>query len=1199
MEAAYKKFKKSLEKREISEAQFNESVNELRFQAADGSWLQINPVDGTWMKWDGKQWSRQDSPQQKQQIPEKFFPLLGYILKTTLRNFKKQLPMMVVFAIIGWLFHTYLLVFINEGFGESSFVGRFLATQGNSVSGTVIWMVGSGLLFSWFNRIILKRGPKGPKPRSIVSYFKEAGAIALASLASAAGISLIIGIATNTWASVALAVGFGGLILSQGGKVVALLLRSAWSSTYGLAQGKQIAEFGIAAGHVALLGCAAGFILSSIFDITLVKVIMGGILLVLAFFLARRQNTSIATTALMILPPVLFVIALAYLIDATPVFADDGGWVEAGGTFSTWIVSEGAAQAVVRGAGPAVGVALGPSLAQALTGIGSGLGDDGLDGGVTTEDEPAPEPPIITDEQGEPLERWSPEYGPGDDGYAGQPGDVWLWGRWVSPDQARAEVAEQVAINQQWEAESRARAEQFQEQEWNKLVQRNREEAAAWQAEQARRQSQVDQAAIIERNRARMLDRLRQDESLRGTVDELVEQGNYDKLEEIYRGKLQDQINEGQREADYYNAKATALQIGETAARMTVTASKGALMAIGGPAGIAVTAATVGAISAAEEGAVSYVRGDPMGEVIARSSLGFLSGAKDGAISVFTNVGNVGKFTKVFMPATGDVAETYIRSRIDNPNNESHSDSIKKALSMGALSVVSDTVGARIDGIQSGVIREATKLTMGGISGGTASVINGGTFAEGFEKGVEGGVAGRIGGALGSKAATYARTGTERSVQNAIDDIGRQKQQVIEIDDQAPIIKDLDGTRRTEIAPPDVEHVAVRRPDGTVEIETRLRTPDTDADPDVTGTKQYVDEQKALEQLRDTRSSRTGKQAPEDTRDAIVATRQDKIYAPADETTISKVGPRLIEEGIMQPGDKLTMDTFSTPGKKPSLGADRDARLVIERVDPDTGNVMKIEVDRQHWENDAYQDFYEHTTRIAGGEDAITPDTHPDYTRRLDELRTELSGQGYTDDQIKHRAWAEAHNQLFTDKFHMEASMDNSDQLTRFVGGEAVDAQGTPSVMSSQRGDGTLMDPEGYARMWEEKSRIYSDMGNQPEAVAQSQKGIEQYMKLRDGYHAQGYDVPPVDDTTARAMELITRAPVGVDANDAAMQQLNQDLQGLGFRDTNDALGKIATQSELLKWSKPPGDFSSSQTMRLSRDAVQSPMDESTGPENE
>ena len=203
-----------------------------------------------------------------------------------------------------------------------------------------------------------------------------------------------------------------------------------------------------------------------------------------------------------------------------------------------------------------------------------------------------------------------------------------------------------------------------------------------------------------------------------------------------------------------------------------------------------------------------------------------------------------------------------------------------------------------------------------------------------------------------------------------------------------------------------------------------------------------------------------------------------------------------------------------------------------------------------------------------------------------------LKGAGFTDEQIKHRAWAEAHNQLFTDKSHVEASADNSDQLREFVDGKMTTGQkldekgrGLSNVQEVQKGDEKLLDPAGYARMWEEKSQVYARMGNQPEAIAQSQKGIEQYMKLREGYHAQGYEVPPLDTRTAKAMEIITRAPVGVDATPEAIAHVEQQLKGHGFRDTNNALGKIATQNEVLKFSKPRPELGTGMLSRLGRDA--------------
>jgi len=290
---------------------------------------------------------------------------------------------------------------------------------------------------------------------------------------------------------------------------------------------------------------------------------------------------------------------------------------------------------------------------------------------------------------------------------------------------------------------------------------------------------------------------------------------------------------------------------------------------------------------------------------------------------------------------------------------------------------------------------------------------------------------------------------------------------------------------------------------------------------------------------------------------------------------------------MLQPGDKVTMDTFSTPGKPPSLGADRDARMIIERTNPETGKVEKIEVPREHWENDAYKDFYDHTTKIAGGPEAITPEKYPGYFKRIDEMKNN-NPEHLTPDQIEHRAWAEEHNQLFTDKNHVEASRDNSDQLNQFVNGKETPTQVTPNVVLTQQGKSQLLDPAGYAKMWHEKSDVYARMGNQPEAVAQSQKGIEQYMKIREGYDKQGLNVPPMDRQTTKAMELISKAPVGVDATPQKMADLNKQLQTLGFKDTNDALGKVAMQNETLGFAQPKG-LSSANTTRISINGIDPP----------
>ena len=207
----------------------------------------------------------------------------------------------------------------------------------------------------------------------------------------------------------------------------------------------------------------------------------------------------------------------------------------------------------------------------------------------------------------------------------------------------------------------------------------------------------------------------------------------------------------------------------------------------------------------------------------------------------------------------------------------------------------------------------------------------------------------------------------------------------------------------------------------------------------------------------------------------MINTRRDKIYAPADNETIRKVAPELVKAGVLKPGDKLVMDTFSTPKQRadgsfepPKIGADRDARLVIERIDAD-GKVTKLEVDRRIWAPQALEDFYDHTTKIAGGEDAINSQNQPKYFDRMKEMMGIQDEQGkppLTDQQIldranqwdkdhpneppvRHQAWAESKNQVFTDRTHAEAGMDAEGRST--AGGRRRNGNAIPSKIKTIR----------------------------------------------------------------------------------------------------------------------------------------------------
>ena len=312
-------------------------------------------------------------------------------------------------------------------------------------------MVASGFLFGWIGQLITQRGKKVVKQKQpgIMAMFQNAGGLALAAILATAGLSLFIGIIVNKYANVTMALGAAGLMLSKGGAVVSLLISSAWTSTYGLAQNKNSQQFSAATGRVAMVGSIAGFLLCTFLNLWWLKLIFGVAMLGAAFVLTRRQGQSLTSLLLALLPMMLIMGAMVIISKTIPVLADDGGWQESGGTFSGWVHSPGAVTAVVLGIGPGIGSVVGPAIGQALVNIGGNIyiGDGGIEGQTPVQETPPQGPygqttvPTMTDENGNPITNWEPnKYGPGPDGNEGKPGQVWYNGNWVDAAQAQQEI---------------------------------------------------------------------------------------------------------------------------------------------------------------------------------------------------------------------------------------------------------------------------------------------------------------------------------------------------------------------------------------------------------------------------------------------------------------------------------------------------------------------------------------------------------------------------------------------------------------------------------------------------------------------------------------------------------------------------------------------------------------------------------------
>ena len=640
-------------------------------------------------------------------------------------------------------------------------------------------------------------------------------------------------------------------------------------------------------------------------------------------------------------------------------------------------------------------------------------------------------------------------------------------------------------------------------------------------------------------------------------VSQLIREGKHDELRELYRDHLDAATDSSQLEADAANDEAWRAGVGADAAAFTRDAARAGVMALGGPAGFLPTALGAGAISAAGDGSEAYHAGADPAEVLRRTAGGFASGVKDAGLNAISRLPGAGAGSRIVAPAAADALETYVRTGDSGA-----------ALRTGLVSMASGTAGSRIDGLNNPIVREGADALNSTLTGGATSVAQGGTFGEGARSGLMGHIAGRAGGSAAERAGGAASN--PQLDENRIRDAREAGKDASRTAEQGPITQGLMRSQHDE---------PVLTPDGRVLINPRTGEPVTQP---------RVDPQLALQQLANPAESRTAKGADPDFQQAVIRTRNEVLYGPADNATISAVTPRLQEAGILRPGDRLVMDTFSTPGAAPSLGADRDARMVIERLGP-FGQTERIEVPRQHWERQAEADFARHTMPIAG---EITPESHPEYHRRMDELQ-HLRQAGWTDQQIRDRAWAEAHNQLFTDRHHVEASADNSDQsgFRRDSQGREVSvdpSQVQSPVLGAQGGTNPLVDPEGMGRMWGEKSHFYEH--DMPEALAQSQKGIDSYLRLREGYRQQNLIPPDINPNLARAMELLGEAPTGMAATPQRMATLEADLQALGYRDAQDAMQKVAGQFEGLKGSTkgpPSSGLTGADLARIARDRAE------------
>ncbi len=437
LQQRYTALKRAYEHKQIPEQQFRDEVYRLRFQDEHGAWHQIDAESGRWLRWENDTWvpepesesataTTQGAAGTQQQLPEGFLPLLGLIIKNTIKMFFKRLPLTVLFAVGALVLHTYLLVYVNNGFDPSTTTGNFLSLANSPLSGIVIWTVGPMLMMSLMGRLRGKRGPGiGARLVAVRDYFRERGIDALAVAMGSLGVALTVGGLMNGHASLFMAAGVGAMVASRSGAVTALLFRSAWTAAFNAARRENVARYGLAAGYVTLFASSLGFIANSV--VTPNGVVVGILLLVGAIAMARGAQLPPAATPLLLLGIALFG---SYFIGIELLWADDGGFNDPSGgggrgTWISWWNGTGRNTAIAMGVGPAVGASMGLLFQRVFQDMALQLPPD-LD--MPTSD-------LVLDENGNPLERR-------DDGlYRWDVGDTT---EWLTKDEARDRVQEEL-----------------------------------------------------------------------------------------------------------------------------------------------------------------------------------------------------------------------------------------------------------------------------------------------------------------------------------------------------------------------------------------------------------------------------------------------------------------------------------------------------------------------------------------------------------------------------------------------------------------------------------------------------------------------------------------------------------------------------------------------------------------------------------
>ncbi|NLI75880.1 MAG: hypothetical protein GX442_05485 [Candidatus Riflebacteria bacterium] len=281
-------------------------------------------------------------------------------------------------GVAAWFLHTFLLAYINEGFDDSSWVGKFIACRGYEGPAIPSWTIGGGLgwyLWSRFRQSGFGGSISGlfAVPGTLLPAFRQPVGIAGAAL----GAGFVAGwlgsgylpmqsqLMVSFWSLTLLASGLPFLLSGPVSSVGRHLLQAAKVHRPGAvdyAGGIQIGLLGLSGGLFSQAPWQYGTTLAA------VLVVFG----IYAILTQGRGGPAVSPRASLVLG--ILGVAGWWLTRATTAWAHDGGWAEGVNPndpltkqIVSWYNSTGSKEAMQAGIPPSIGAGVGAAVTDAAT----------------------------------------------------------------------------------------------------------------------------------------------------------------------------------------------------------------------------------------------------------------------------------------------------------------------------------------------------------------------------------------------------------------------------------------------------------------------------------------------------------------------------------------------------------------------------------------------------------------------------------------------------------------------------------------------------------------------------------------------------------------------------------------------------------------------------------------------------------------